>query len=147
MKQLLLCIFLIATINISFAQRGSREKVKALKIAHITKELNLSSQEAEKFWPVYNSFEESMRAFKQQERRAIRTIKDAKGPNNLTDEKATELVDLHIKAINKRAASRTELITKLKKILPIKKILKLIKAEMDFNHQLLRQLKDHPRGR
>ncbi len=39
----------------SFAQdRPDREKIKALKVAFITERLDLSSKEAQLFWPIYN---------------------------------------------------------------------------------------------
>ena len=38
-------------------KKGSREKIKALKVAYLTEQLNLTSSEAEKFWPIYNRFE------------------------------------------------------------------------------------------
>ena len=31
--------------------------MKALKTAHITDQLDLTSAEAEKFWPIYNEFD------------------------------------------------------------------------------------------
>jgi len=34
-----------------------REKVKALYVAFITQKLNLTSDEAQKFWPVYNQYD------------------------------------------------------------------------------------------
>ncbi len=40
--------------DISVGNQG--EKIKALEIAYITKQLNLSSEEAEKFWPVFNKY-------------------------------------------------------------------------------------------
>lgn len=45
-----------------------KERIKALKVAYITKELNLTSAEAEKFWPVYNDyFAEIEKVIKEQE--------------------------------------------------------------------------------
>lgn len=32
------------------------ERVEALKIAYLTKKLNLTTEEAQKFWPVYNQY-------------------------------------------------------------------------------------------
>ena len=37
------------------------EKIEALKVGFITKELNLTSTEAEKFWPVYNEMDAKMK--------------------------------------------------------------------------------------
>ena len=36
--------------------RRTKEKIKALKVAHITNELDLTSKEAQQFWPIYNEF-------------------------------------------------------------------------------------------
>ncbi|WP_340154759.1 hypothetical protein [uncultured Winogradskyella sp.] len=52
----LLTLFVTTSI---FAQRPDREKIKTLKIAHITEQLDLSKSEAEKFWPIYNANEEA----------------------------------------------------------------------------------------
>lgn len=37
-------------------QPGGGAKLEAIKIAYITKELNLTPAEAQRFWPVYNSY-------------------------------------------------------------------------------------------
>ena len=63
MKKIIL--FLICStlcLQQSFAQPSQRPGgggngvAESLKIAYITKELNLTSSEAEKFWPVYNAY-------------------------------------------------------------------------------------------
>ncbi len=36
-------------------------KIEALKIAYLTKKLNLSTEEAQRFWPIYNKYAEEMR--------------------------------------------------------------------------------------
>jgi hypothetical protein len=54
MKRFLLFAFLL-TIGIKIrAQNGNR--LEALKIAYITNKLNLSPEEAQKFWPIYNQY-------------------------------------------------------------------------------------------
>lgn len=57
-------IFFIAVLVISFVaaqepQRkmmGQRQNIEVLKIAYFTKHLSLTTEEAEKFWPLYNSY-------------------------------------------------------------------------------------------
>lgn len=63
MKKTLILILLIVS-TMSFAQnradRGPRmdpERMKAAKIAFLTEKLDLDSQTAQKFWPIYNEFE------------------------------------------------------------------------------------------
>jgi hypothetical protein len=42
-------------------QRQPGANIQALKIAFITKRLNLSPEEAEKFWPIYNRYSAEVR--------------------------------------------------------------------------------------
>jgi len=54
MKRLVLSISLFLLGFLVRAQNGNR--LEALKIAYITNKLNLSPEEAQKFWPIYNSY-------------------------------------------------------------------------------------------
>ncbi|MEQ1553726.1 MAG: hypothetical protein ABL929_06090 [Ferruginibacter sp.] len=75
MKKLLLYLTFILLANTTYAQPpgggmpGDRqpnpkreEKIKALYVAYITQQLNLSADEAQKFWPVHAQFDAEMRA-------------------------------------------------------------------------------------
>lgn len=53
-KVYIVIIFLFAGAYICPAQQGQR--LEALKIAFITRELNLTATEAQNFWPAYNGF-------------------------------------------------------------------------------------------
>jgi hypothetical protein len=68
MKRILLYI-LILTCNfyVSHAQdgpevAGKKERIKALYVAYVTKELNLTEAEAQKFWPLHAQFDAEIRA-------------------------------------------------------------------------------------
>ena len=67
MKHILILFLLIATT--ASAQRG--DKIKAYKTAFLTESLELTSDEAEKFWPIYNAHEEKLRTLRKQERKEI----------------------------------------------------------------------------
>jgi len=60
MKIKLYVVLLVLASSLTFAQgnQEKREKVKALKVAFLTEKLALTSEEAQKFWPIYNAFEE-----------------------------------------------------------------------------------------
>jgi hypothetical protein len=47
--------------------RHHREKIKALKVAYITEELNMNTKMAQKFWPIYNRYEEQKRELHRRE--------------------------------------------------------------------------------
>jgi hypothetical protein len=54
MKRCLLFTILVSAVLFASAQNGNR--LKALEIAYITNKLNLSPEEAQRFWPIYNNY-------------------------------------------------------------------------------------------
>jgi hypothetical protein len=74
MKNILKITVLLLFISLSgFAQKGmlrekmqeKKEQVKSMKIAFITNELKLTPDEAAKFWPLFNEFEEKQKVIRQ----------------------------------------------------------------------------------
>src|SRR5687768_4964201 len=45
---------------------SGQERVRALKVAFITQKLNLTSEEAEKFWPIYSEYQDKRDVVRQQ---------------------------------------------------------------------------------
>ena len=62
MKKILLILVMALGISVvSHAQdddgeKGNGSRIEALKIGYLTKKLNLSTDEAQKFWPIYNQY-------------------------------------------------------------------------------------------
>jgi len=142
MKRFLPILLFIFTLS-AFAQpnRSDRhERIKALKVAFITEKLNLSELEAQKFWPIYNVFDDKTSKIKYQDMRKMRyELKE--GVDNLSDEKANDLLDRFIKAEAELHKERVSLIEKLRKVISAKKIILLKSAEDDFNRKMLEQYK------
>src|SRR5262245_25579731 len=70
-KYLLIILMFLGVAGVSVAQEeGDKEggRVEALKIAYLTKKLNLSTEEAQKFWPVYNKYMDEIRKTRQEAR-------------------------------------------------------------------------------
>ena len=65
-KFILIIIFALGSFCFVKAQDedGSNraEKIQALKIAFITQKLGLSAEEAQRFWPVYNQYQNEMKS-------------------------------------------------------------------------------------
>tara|TARA_R110000787_G_scaffold86285_7_gene184044 strand:- start:161 stop:613 length:453 start_codon:yes stop_codon:yes gene_type:complete len=144
MKKLILILLVFTTV--SFAQkpnsngRGSNsDRIKTLKIAHITEELDLTSSEAEKFWPIYNEYNDAMMAIRK-EQRSGKLRKE--GIDALTDKEANILIDKMLEMKTMELNYKKELVSNLKGVLPPKKIIKLQQAEHSFKEKLLRRLKE-----
>lgn len=64
MKKILFLIVLWSGISITvFAQGNDKDagRLQAYKIAFLTKKLSLSPEEAQRFWPIYNKYEQEIR--------------------------------------------------------------------------------------
>jgi Skp family chaperone for outer membrane proteins len=139
MKKILL-ILLVFTSGLLNAQDDRHEKIKALKVALITEALDLSSSEAEKFWPVYNAYDEKMHSLRKNERKEIhRAYK--KDLENMSEAEANALIDKVQDYKAKELAYRNELIKGLRKVISSNKIIQLSKAEEEFKRQLLERFK------
>lgn len=141
MKQLIpILIFLISFS--AFAQRDGKmsERIKAQKVAFITEKLDLSADEAAKFWPVYNEFEDTKDRIRSKDLRAIKL--QMRDNPDMSEKEADELLDKLMKAENDMHAAKLKLVKDLKKIIPSDKIIKLKAAEDEFNKKLLEKLKE-----
>lgn len=118
----------------------SREVIQAHKIAFLTDWLDLTPDEAQRFWPVYNEYQDK-REMVQKEMFKDYDIRDM-DIDALTDEEATEIADNQIIKAQKLLDVQKEYHIKLKEVLSSKKVLKLYQAEKEFQHELLRKIRD-----
>jgi hypothetical protein len=143
MKKFYLIIFLMFFLVISIKAQDrnkSHEKIKSLKIAYLTEQLALTSSEAEKFWPIYNSFDQEQHELRMKQRSEIRKALKEKVEIDAIDEKEAERLIMSKLAIDKQLyESQKEFVQKIKNIISYKKIIKLQMAEMEFGRKLLKK--------
>lgn len=119
-----------------------REKIKAYKVSFLTTELELSSSEAQKFWPLYNAYDDKQFELRHEKMKAYFRRLDDDNINGLSEKEAETLLS-QIESTDKELyLLRVKYMVSLKKILTAKKILKLKKSEDDFNRKLLKQYRD-----
>jgi hypothetical protein len=68
MKKTILLIALAFFTWGAHAQADKKDELEALRIAFITKQLELTPAEAEKFWPVYNNYQGDLRKMMREQR-------------------------------------------------------------------------------
>lgn len=145
-KLTLLLLFLLNFSFFSFAQDKSQEdrfkKIKTLKVNYISSELDMSPEVAEKFWIVFNEYEQKNRELRSYKIKKIKnTIKQKGGIDNLTEEEAKKISDDFTKITEQFSKNRTETFEKLEEILTAKQILKLNFAEIEFTQKVLKRYK------
>ncbi len=137
-----ICISLFCTLSIqSQREKESWEKIKALKIAYLTEQLNLSSAEAEKFWPVYNTYNKEQRSIRGNYRSVLRRTIKKEDVDNITEDEAKKLIDLKLQTDKQLYALQEKFTEKLVNVMSYKKIIKLQIAEMEFGRKLMRKYK------
>lgn len=145
MKKLLIWTIglLISTANL-FAQHGSKhidvDKFKADKVAFITTTLNLTPEEAQAFWPIYNEFDKKKWELIKEHRKISDIMSE--GIDGKSDE---EYIDLSrkfssIKSMEGKLASDYN--EKFLEVLPPKKVVQLYKVEYDFRRNMLRNYRN-----
>jgi hypothetical protein len=108
----------------------ARERIKAARAAYLTQRLDLTTAEAEKFWPVYREYSEKREAVVAKFRDQSKDEKDGKVTMQAYHKGRQELLDLE-KSYSDRFLQ----------VLPAQKVIKLSEAEKDFNHLVRRNVK------
>mgnify|MGYP001438266441 CR=1 FL=1 len=143
----ILSLILILTSIISFAQNGrlmkqKKEQVKSLKVAFITSELDLTADESAKFWPLYNAFDEKQSEIRRTKMKSYLDRMDSENFDTVSEKEAATLLSQMESSEEEMYQLRKKFIGSLKSVLPAIKILKLKKAEEDFNRKLLQQYRN-----
>jgi hypothetical protein len=144
-KNILALLLFLVTFSF-YAQNDKtdekREKIKAFKVSFLTTELELTPTEAEKFWPIYNAYDDKQYELRHDKMKTYLKKLDDDNINSISEKEATTLLS-QIECTDKELyLLREKFMTNLKKVLPAKKILKLKKSEDDFNRKLLKQYRD-----
>jgi hypothetical protein len=123
-------------------QQEKKENIEALKVAFLTSKLELTPEEAQKFWPVYNQYQDKLHELRKKRRQDEKESK--KNMEELSDKELEQNIDNDLATRQKELDLQKEYNTKFKGVLPIKKVAKLYAAEEQFKMVLLRKLKDSP---
>lgn len=144
-KKILPILLLLFSFNF-YAQgermREKKEQIKALKVAFLTTELDLTTSEAEKFWPIYNTFDDKQFELRHQKMKTFMKRMDDGGLDKMTEKEASTFLTQMESNEEELFLLRKKFINNLKAVIPATKIIKLRKSEEDFNRKLLQQYRD-----
>lgn len=149
MKTSKIFLLLIAFISLNaIAQDGpfirkKKEQIKALKVAFITSELSLTPDEAAKFWPLFNAFEDKQQEIKTQKLKGYFSRMSEDSFDKLSDKDASALLSQTESTEDELYQLKKKFVASLKGVLSPIKILKLKKAEENFNRKLLQQYRNN----
>lgn len=137
----LMCLpFVLSAQQSGFVNNGNRntkakkDRVESEKIAFITRELELTSDEAQKFWPIYNQYSKEREELRKQRRESIQVTEAT------TDADAQKAIENMLSYRQKELDLQKEYIAKFQSVLPGRKVAKLYNAEEKFKRMLLDRL-------
>lgn len=134
---------LIATLCIEtvIAQEGGNQKIDNAKIGLITNRLNLSTEQSQQFWPVYNEFDSKKKDIKKQLRRLIVETNTLTTP----DEKILANIKETLNLQQKEVDLEREYMSKFLKVINVRQLAELYKAEQVFTQMLIQRLNKNAR--
>lgn len=114
----------------------AQERIQSLRIAYITEKLGLTTEQAEKFWPIYREFSQERKKLGEELRQAQRQI----DPKNPDSKKQQELLDLGLRLKERELKLEKDYSGRLREVISAQQMLTLRKAEGDFRNMLMQQI-------
>lgn len=123
------------------------ERIQAEKVAFFTSELDLTPQEAQIFWPVYNQCWKDNQKAHWQTMKAFGEIRKMKEKNDASQSEIEAKINEYVVALENESKTYTGAYTKIKETLPIEKVGRLVLAEEAFRMKMIRELKGNKKGK
>lgn len=116
-----------------------KKKMMSEKVAFFTVELDLTPEEAQKFWLVYNEIDKEKDAANEAVFKAYIELEKAIEAGRPGKEIST-LLDNYIEAMEEQTEINVEADEKFRKVLPVEKVARLYLGEEEFRRQYIRRL-------
>jgi hypothetical protein len=105
-------------------------RLKAMKIAYITNLIQLTPDESQKFWPIYNLYEADLKKVRDK-------YNSDRNPALLSDQEVEKYIQDGFEMEEQLIKVRRDYVQKMKAVISIRKIALLTKAERNFNRTIL----------
>lgn len=135
-----LLLLFISTITLS-QNNDKLEKIKALRVAFISTKLELTSNEAQKFWPIFNEFDKNQTDLRKEKRMLMMRLKH-QNTSSLSDIEMQKLLDTSELLESNIQTNRQQLVKNLRGVISPQKIILLKQLEEDFKKTLLKQMRN-----
>jgi len=143
MKNLFLGLLLICFFSTTILAQGGgkqRKKIEAQKVAYITQQLDLTSEEAEVFWPIYNKFQADKVALNKK-------YKPQKRMTNMSDAELEQHIQNTFKKDEELLVLKKSFFNEMKSKFSVRRVAKLMQAEKEFRTTILEKWKERQQQR
>ena len=136
-KLILVTLTMIFFTGWSHAQQDKiGKRIDALRVAFITQELDLSSDEAKVFWPIYDAYTAERNTLRKNKR-----ANQSQTRKSITADQAEEMIEGSFENDTKEIELKKKYYSQLKAVIPVEKVAKLGPAERAFRNKILKAAK------
>jgi Spy/CpxP family protein refolding chaperone len=108
------------------------KKIEAIKASYITRRMDLTPEESQRFWPVYNQYQKELTQILIQKRQNM----------HQSQEDPEKRLNTDIEYENKLLLLRKKYKNEFLKVLSAEKVSLLMRCEREFKEELIQQLKN-----
>lgn len=143
MRKTTVCLSLLLGLIplLSQAQpRPMEERIDALRIAFFTEKMQLTPEESQNFWPLYNEYQDKEKSIR-------KSYRDDKSLELMSDAEAEKLIENSFEMEEKLLDLRREYYQKMRRVLPVRKVALLSRIERQFKERLLEEWRNRQQDR
>lgn len=146
-RLILVILMVLPTLSLVAQEQTGRakERVEAFRVAFYTREMSLSAEEAQRFWPVYNEYAAELEENRKKQRSVQASLRQAYTGGS--DEEINTLLDQLMDLKGEETDITLQYHQIFKEVLPIRKVAILYKAETEFKRKLLENLQERRQER
>lgn len=148
-KSIMMLTLMVVMITQGMAQKEKRggemdkeermERYESMKVAHITNAIQLTPEEAQKFWPVYNKWNDKKRTLRE-------SFKPTPHDEEMDEKEAQAYLDNALSHKKEMAELDEKMYKDLKGILSAEKLVKLMNSEQNFHRTVVKRFKEKHRS-
>lgn len=120
--------------------RARKADIEAQKVSFITSELELTPQQAQDFWPLYNAYRSELQKLRKSVNQIYNPGRDA--DKDLSEKEWDEIIKREFAFERQKTDLEEKYYELYKTVLPVSKVAGFYTAERDFKRELLETLKE-----
>ena len=126
-------------------QNSRREQIMNAKIAFFTTEIQLTPEEAQAFWPVYNKYWDEINKVHRETRGYLRELSKMDKAGKTDRAAISKLLNQYVESYEKEGTLYKEYYSQFLKVLSPEKVAKLYLAEERFRDRMIEMIKEQPK--
>lgn len=142
MKHILIAVACTLLAVQATAQRGGRgqnfQRIEAAKVGFITQRLNLTPEQAERFWPVYRRYQDEMRGLR---KKAVANGRAQRGTNTMSEAESRRAIEEKLDLQEDRLALKRKYKDQFLRVISAQQLVALYDSEQEFNKLLVQRLR------